>query len=192
MIFKNIIALCKKKLYATIYNTPEGQFISDGSGLYPITNLPVFDEDTFCLTYDIPKGKIRFFVDSKLPKHIDVSDYADNESACEMMPITLAYCGKILIPVITATGIKFIDSRYLAPLKDNANMISLWERSSADNTSYFVVKNGMLFSGIISPYEVISLEFVSEMKRLANLCEVALDNKNSIKAEEQTSIFDNE
>lgn len=191
MIFKNIIALCKKKLYATIYNTPEGQFISDGSGLYPISNLPRFDEETFCLTYDIPKGKIQFRIENKLPIHIDVSDYSEEETQCEMMPITLAYCGKILIPVITATGIKFIDSRYLAPLKDNDNMISLWERSSADNTSYFVVKNGMLFSGIISPYEVISLEFVSEMKRLANLCEVALENKNSKGDSEQISVFDN-
>ncbi len=191
MIFKKIIDLCKKKSYVTIYNTPEGRFISDGSGLYPISNLPRFDEETFCLTYDIQKGKIQFRIENKLPIHIDVSDYSEEETQCEMMPITLVYCGKILIPVITATGIKFIDSGYLAPLKDNDNMISLWERSSADNTSYFVVKNGMLFSGIIVPYEVISLEFVSEMKRLANLCEVALKNKNSAVNEGQISVFDN-
>lgn len=191
MIFKKIIDLCKKKSYVTIYNTPEGRFISDGSGLWPITNLPVFDEETFCLTYDIPKGKIRFFVDSKLPKHIDVSDYADNESACEIMNITLAYCGKLLIPVITDTGIKFIDSRYLAPLKDNDNMISLWERQTGNNL-YFVLKSGMLFAGIVTPYELINIEFVNEVEKLATLCKVALDNKNSIKAEEQSSIFDNE
>ena len=190
MIIKKIIDLCKKSLIATIYKTPQGQFISNGSGLYPITGLPMFDEDTFCLTYDIPKGKIHFSAEGRLPEHIDISDSTDEETLCELLPLNLAYHGKVLIPVVTGTGIKFIDSRYLAPLSDNDNMLSIYERESDSGGTYFVLKNGMLFGGIVMPFEVITLEFVVEVQRLAELCKVALDNKRGVCDSGQESIFD--
>lgn len=192
MIIKKIIDLCKKTSNATIYKTSEGQFISNGISLYPITGLPIFDEATFCLTYDIPKGKIHFSEENRLPDRIDISDYTDEEVNCEMLPINLAYHGKVLIPVITGTGIKFIDSRYLAPLKDNDNMITICERESEDGGTYFVLKNGMLFAGIVMPFEVITLEFVNEVQRLASLCKVALENKQSSGIKGQESVFDKE
>lgn len=191
MIIKKIIDLCKKNLICKIYKTRQGQFISNGSGFYPITGLPVFDEDTFCLTYDIPKGKIHFSEEGSLPSNIDISDTTDEEVLCEQLPINLAYHSKCLIPVVTGTGIKFIDSRYLAPLSDNDNMVTIYERQSDDGGTYFVLKNGLLFAGIVMPFEVITVEFVTEINRLASLCKVALDNKQSHGISGQESIFDN-
>lgn len=98
----------------------------------------------------------------------------------------------MLIPVVTETGIKFIDSRYLAPLSDNDNMLSIFERESDLGGTYFVLKNGMLFGGIVMPFEVVTVEFVAEVQRLAELCKVALDNKRSIGISGQESIFDKE
>lgn len=192
MIIKKIIDLCKKSCICKIYKTRQGQFISNGSGFYPITGLPVFDEDTFCLTYDIPKGKIHFSEEGRLPEHIDVADITDEEKVCSLLSINLAYHSKVLIPVVTETGIKFIDSRYLAPLSDNDNMLSIFERESDLGGTYFVLKNGMLFGGIVMPFEVVTVEFVAEVQRLAELCKVALDNKRSIGISGQESIFDKE
>ena len=192
MIIKKIIDLCKKSLICKIYKTRDGQFISNGSGFYPITGLPVFDEDTFCLTYDIPKGKIHFSEEGRLPEHIDISDNTDEEVECEILPVNLAYHSKCLIPVVTGTGIKFIDSKYLSPLSDNDNMLSIFERESELGGTYFVLKNGMLFSGIVMPFEVITVEFVAEVSRLAELCKVALDNKHNAGICGQESIFDKE
>lgn len=192
MIIKRIIDLCKKSLIATIYKTSQGQFISNGSGLYPITGLPVFDEDTFCLTYDIPKGKIHFSEECRLPENIDISDSTDEEVLCEQLPVNLAYHSKILVPVVTETGVKFIDSRYLAPLSDNDNMVTVYARQSDTGETYFVLKNGMLFAGIVMPFEVITVEFVTEVERLAKLCKVALDNKRNYGISGQESIFDKE
>lgn len=190
MIIKRIIDLCKKSLICKIYKTRQGQFISNGSCFYPITGLPVFDEDTFCLTYDIPKGKIHFSEEGRLPENIDISDSTDEEVLCELLPVNLAYYSKCLIPVVTGTGIKFIDSRYLAPLSDNDNMVAIFERQSDNGDTYFVLKNGMLFAGIVMPYEVITVEFVTEVQRLAQLCKVALENKKSYGINGQESIFD--
>ena len=190
MIIKKIIDLCKKNLIVRIYKTEQGQFISNGSGLYPITGLPVFDEDSFCLTYDIPKDKLRFSEESLLPVNIDISDSVEEENVCEALQLVLLYHGKKVFPLITETGIKFIDSAYISPLSDNDNMLSFYERTSLNGEKYFVIKNGMLFAEAITPYEVVNREFVQEVERLYKLCKIALENKRDKTVDGQTSVFD--
>ena len=173
-----------------MYKTEKGQFISDGYSLYPISHLPIFDEESFCVTYDIPKDKLNFSEEYITPSGIDISDSTDDEEVCEALTICISYHGRKLIPVITQTGIKFIDSNYLAPLADNDNMLSFWERYSPNGSSYFVIKSGMLFGAAVMPFDVLTHDFLLESEKLYKLCKKAYDNRKSVIINGQESMFD--
>ena len=55
MKIKKIIDLCKKRGIFRLYAGESVQWISDGCALYPLYNLPEFDEETLHLT---PAGMV--------------------------------------------------------------------------------------------------------------------------------------
>lgn len=53
MKIKKIIDICKKNGNIIIFEGGKEQWISDGAAVFPMFNLPQFDEDSLCKTYDI-------------------------------------------------------------------------------------------------------------------------------------------
>lgn len=200
MIFKKIIDLCKKRGIVRLYDGKDVQWISDGFAIYPMYNLPKFDENTLCKTYDITdkqQDKIHFFYDKSLPGNIEFSDVIDDETLCKKGPMVLSVAGGGAVPYMTSQGIKFINSKYLAPLSDTRDdMLEVYERLTKDGHTYFAVKSGLILMAIIMPYEVINQQFVDDLSTLATMCRVALDNKNSFTSVtnnptvEQTEFFE--
>lgn len=198
MIIKKIIDLCKKRGICYLYDGADVQYISDGAAIYPMYNLPRFDENTLCRTYDITdtqQGKIHFSHDRNLPINIDLSDNTDSETLCQKGPMVLSIAGGGAVPYITSQGLMFINAKYFAPLSDvRDNMLEVYERISTSGKTYFVIKSGFVLLAAVTPYEVITREFIEDLSTLTNMCKVALENQqlsNKPKSQ-QLKMFDEE
>lgn len=176
MKIEKIINICKRCGHITIYYGNGGvQWISDGAAIYPLFGCPIFDEASFCATYDISdeKKQIEF---KEMPKCVDFSDETKNETEVERGgPIFGA-----LVPITTSHGVEFIKSQYLTPFADSDNnMLRIYERTNAAGMTYFAIKDGFMLVGIVMPYDCINEAFVKRLKDLAEQCEITLYHKKN-------------
>ena len=198
MIIKKIIDLCKKRGICFLYEGKDVQYISDGAAIYPMYNLPRFDENTLCRTYDITdtqQEKIHFSHDKNLPINIDLSDNTDSETLCQKGPMVLSIAGGGAVPYITSQGLMFINAKYFAPLSDvRDNMLEVYERISTSGDTYFVIKSGFVLLAAVTPYEVITREFIEDLSTLTNMCKVAFENQrlSNHPKSQQLKMFDEE
>lgn len=161
MKIKNIAAICKKNKYAVIYERygESGgviQYIGDGAAAYPVTGLPELDKESLLTIFDVPEK--------------------------QREAISIAYSGKTLKPLQTRRGLVFIESRYLSPVSDILDVLELYERITPRGTPYIVAKAGFLLQAVIMPYDVISQQFVDNLKRLTEQCVLSLDLREREKA----------
>ncbi|MFR5717195.1 MAG: hypothetical protein ACLUD9_00220 [Anaerotignum faecicola] len=85
-------------------------------------------------------------------------------------------------PLQTRRGLVFIESRYLSPVSDILDVLELYERITPRGTPYIVAKAGFLLQAVITPYDVISQQFVDNLKRLTEQCVLSLDLRDREKA----------
>ena len=64
MKIKKLIDLCKKRGCFYLFEDERVQWLSDGVALYPLYNVPEFDEETLCRTFDITEKQ-----QEKIPVH---------------------------------------------------------------------------------------------------------------------------
>lgn len=180
MILKKIIGFCKSEEYIALYEGEDIQYLSDGHAVYPLNNVPHFDIDTLCATYDIT-GKKKEKITTRhlaLPESVSFEDSIDNESICEVNPIKVSINGVTYVQVLTSTGCEFIDGKYLAPLSDtNEDMLRIYERVSADGTTYFAVKEGFILVAVILPAVLLNQKTLEELKAFVARCEVHMKNR---------------
>lgn len=194
MKIKNIAAICKKNKYAVIYerHTESGgviQYIGDGAAAYPVTGLPALDKESLLTIFDVPeKQREDWFVQvAGIPSEISFEDMDANEKPVEREAISIAYSGKTLKPLQTRRGLVFIESRYLSPVSDILDVLELYERITPGGTPYIVAKAGFLLQAVIMPYDVISQQFVDNLKRLTEQCVLSLDLREREKALEHAA-----
>ena len=186
MEIKKIINLCKKSGQLRLYEGEGKQWISDGYALFPLFDLPYFDEANICKAYDISTKKaekMHISCDLNLPTSYDYSDDAENEQQCERgAPL---FGG--LIPITTAHGLEFIQSKYLSPFSGSDDkMLYIFERTTSTGGSYFAIKDGFMLVGIVLPYDCINESFVNRVKTIYEQCEMALCNKKNNAEKEGT------
>lgn len=181
MKVKKAVDICKKRNVITLYDSADGQWLSDGGAIYPLFELPEFTEDTICLTYDINVKKAASMViirNPELPEGINFEDATKDETQVVEGQMDLNYRGQWLKPIITSKGIEFINGEYLKPLSDISDEgLLFFERISDSGNKYFAVKQGLLIVAIIFPMRIIDEEFVKEINAFATLCEASLHNK---------------
>lgn len=189
MKIKNIAAICKKNKYAAIFErqTESGgvyQYIGDGAAAYPVTGLPPLDKESLLTIFDVPeKQREDWFVNvAGIPSEINFEDIDANEKPVEREAISITYSGKTLKPLQTRRGLVFIESRYLSPVSDVLDVLELYERFTQSGTPYIVAKAGFLLQAVIMPYDVISQQFVDNLKRLTKQCVISLDLREREKA----------
>ncbi len=180
MKVKKAIDLFKKHGSIHIHDGPDFQWITDGSAIYPLFELPDFTEETICIAYDIDfkksaKMNIKRYPD--LPESINLEDSIKEEKEVEeYTKFSLIYGGRCLKAFVAENGIVFIDSAYLAPLSDiSYENIRYFERTSTQGTTYIAVKNGLELVAAIFPVKVIEDTFVAEINTFAQLCENTFD-----------------
>ncbi len=185
MIVKSVIDICKKSKQFHFFTTNEGQWLTDGAGVYPLYGVPHLDADTVCTLYNVSdskKDKISFNHSIGLPKAYDFNDIVEHEQECKRLPIDLYAFGCRLMPFECSSGVVYFDAAYFVPLRDiDPNMLKVFERASASGASYYVVKDGMCLVALIMPVTAATKEMVGQLQTLANLTRLTLENKNVIK-----------
>ena len=184
----SIQQICKGAKRIELFSDPSApvQYISDGGAFYPLYGLPKMEEENVFTLFDIPEKKqekIRFERKHKLPEIINFSDTTDDEIALEFGMISICTRGRILSPLKTSLGIVYINEKYLKPFSDAENGVQLFERHTPGGEIYIAVKEGFLLTGIIIPYDVVTPEFVEELKMIYKLSAVAADNRKPVPAE---------
>ena len=201
MKIRKIIDICKKKGNIIIFESGKEQWISDGAAVFPMFNLPQFDEDSLCRTYDTTDkqaAKIHFHHEYTMPTAYDFEDCTEDEDVVARGPMWLSDAGRGIIPYMTSQGVAFIDAKYLQPLSDiEDSMLNLYERHTKSGQIYFAAKSGFMLVGIILPVDAINDQFVERLKQLTQQCEIALFNKKSAAKREaeaaiQQSVFGTE
>lgn len=185
MKLKKVAALCAKKGAFYLFDEMgEGgefirQWLGDGSSAYPLSGLPVLDEENLCAMFDIPEKKQKkcFFTRKPVPDSLDVEDYTSGELAlCDEWP-TVEHNGYVVKPLSTSDDMLFIQTAYLSPLEDMADYLRLYERVDGTGQKYIVAKNGMEIAAIIMPVNTIRLGFVEKLEALAYKCRVAVERQ---------------
>ena len=183
MKIKSIAAICKKNKNIAIFErySDDGdiltQYIGDGSAVYPVVGLPQLDKESLLTIFDVPeKDRDNYFVKTLgVPAGISFEDTDETERHVEREGISIIYSGRTLKPIRTTRGLVFIESRYLSPVADVLDVLELYERRTAEGTPYIVAKAGFLLQAVIMPYDVISQQFVDNLKRLTEQCALSID-----------------
>jgi hypothetical protein len=188
MKLKTLAAQCKKKgVFELLTNiTADGevksQWMGNGSSAFPLVGLPVLTEDNIVAMYDITENqRENMRIELKpLFEHINFTDDDPYEKLVDREKINFTHGKHNVCPVITSSGIEFIDTDLLAPLADCSDPIELYERhfyGMPDGQIYFAVKTGMFIAGIIMPLNIIDEEFVKSVERLGGKLRYALTQK---------------
>ena len=183
MKIKNIAAICKKTKQIVLFNKRDddgdtiAQYISDGCAVYPISGLPELDEESILTIFDVPeKDREKWFVKyAAMPREINFEDIDANEKPVIEGNLSIVFAGTTLKPLQTRRGLVFIESRYLSPVSDVLDVLSLYERFTPSGTPYIVAKAGFLLQAVIMPRDVINVQFVERMQGLAKQCAASLD-----------------
>lgn len=182
MKINTIQQICKAAKRIELFSAPSStvQWISDGGAFYPLYNLPTMKEENVFALFDIPESKqnkIRFEHKFKLPEAISFTDTTETENPLELGTISICARGRALSPLKTSLGIIYINQKYLKPFSDAENGVQLYERYTPDGEIYIAVKEGFLLTGIILPYDIVTKEFVDELKTIYELSSLAAENK---------------
>lgn len=82
MKVKKAVDICKKRNRIDLYDSDDGQWLSDGLAVYPLFELPEFTEETICLAYDIDIKKaasMQIHRYAELPEGMNFEDAAKDE-----------------------------------------------------------------------------------------------------------------
>lgn len=196
MKLKKVAALCSKTgIFYLFDKISEGgeirQWLGDGRAIYPLSGLPILDDENLCAMFDIPEKKRRkcSFHRTAMPEALNVEDWAEGELALNDDWPTVEDNGYVLKPLSTREGIVFIQNAYLAPLEDMADYLQLYERRTESGQTYIVAKNGMEIAAVISPVDSINRAFVEKLEDLARKCRLELEARREREKREQMERF---
>ena len=119
---KKVIDLCVKRKQVTLFNEGEMQWLSDGCAVYPLLNMPLFNENTIRMAYAIPDGVEVKEVDG-LPAIYSFKDVERAENQVFFEKIQLQITSEPLTSVRTQAGVTFFPSKCLKPIEDGIKYI---------------------------------------------------------------------
>lgn len=181
MKLKKVAALCAKigtfRLFDEVGEDGEfiRQWLGDGRASYPLSGLPVLDEENLCAMFDIPEKKRNefFFSRKPLPVFLNVADCAKGEQTLYDTWPTIEHNGYVLKPLSTNDDVLFIQTAYLSPLEDMADYLQLYKRVSDTGQAYIVAKNGLEIAAVIMPVNANNIAFVEKLEDLVYKCRMA-------------------
>lgn len=185
MKMKKVAALCAKQGAFYLFDELEEggalirQWLGDGRSAYPLSGLPVLDEENLCAMFDIQEKRRKKYILARkpMPESLDVEDYARGERTLYDEWPTVEHNGYVVKPLSTNDDMLFIQTAYLSPLEDMADYLRFYERVDTSGQKYIVAKNGMEIAGVIMPLDTIKLGFVEKLEALACKCRVAVEKQ---------------
>lgn len=181
MKIKNLVNHCKREGVVHMYMDEDGfQWLGDGCSMYPLFDMPLFTETSFCAAFDIDKHKrdqmsIQFF--QSCPAHLDTRDVCDDEQEVfAAKSLAIEVNRQRYIPYATKLGVRFLSDAYLRPLLDVKNGLQMYERYTTEGNMYFAAKSGLELKAIILPSQIVTEDLVDQLSVLAQQCKTALSN----------------
>ena len=193
MKLKKVAAICAKQGAYYLFDEVEEngelirQWLGDGRSAYPLSGLPVLDEENLCAMFDITEKRRKKCVITRkpMPESLDVADYTSGELALNDEWPTVEHNGYVVKPLSTNDDMLFIQTAYLSPLEDMADYLRFYERVDNTGQKYIVAKNGMEIAAIIMPVDTIRLGFVEKLEALAYKCRVAVERQEEREREKK-------
>lgn len=179
MKIKQIESILKAEKTIIVIETEACQWLGNGSAFYPVYNLPKLTKENIFTIFDIAEDKRDkfYFEERALPSGVSFEDIDDGESMLERGTMEIYANGRALEPLKTSLGVAFINTRYLKPFADAEGGFNLYERIDQSGNIYIAVKCGFILLGIISPYDLVSKQFIEKLQTLLELSKVTLQNK---------------
>lgn len=200
MKLKKVAALCNSATAYHLYDQVDStgavdtQWLGDGCAAYPLHGLPYLSEQELYRMFDVPEKKQDkvYFDHETLPTALCVDDFCEGELLAEDMGVTISWGGAVLLPLRYPGGMLYIQSRYLGPLEDQADLLQLYVRRSPSGGRYVAAKTGMLLVGIIFPYGHLRESFVERLDEIAQQTRWELERSRDSRTTEDAEDEDQE
>lgn len=200
MKLKKVAALCNSAAAYHLYDQVDStgavdtQWLGDGCAAYPLHGLPYLSEQELYRMFDVPEKKQDkvYFDHETLPTALCVDDFCEGELEAEDMGVTISWGGAVLLPLRYPGGMLYIQSRYLGPLEDQADLLQLYVRRSPSGGRYVAAKTGMLLVGIIFPYGHLRESFVERLDEIAQQTRWELERSRDSRTTEDAEDEDQE
>ena len=169
MKIKKVVDICKDSNILVLIKQNDIQWMGSDHALYPLYDMPELDPESVLIAYDVPENKrkkmaLRYKDAGEL--HLCLDDICQ-ESRCEWMNIGVIADGAELLPVETATGMRYIDRSFALPLADAEEDIEIYERYTESGQLYFALKVGLIVKGIVTEFRPRKL-MADKLDRLAS------------------------
>lgn len=174
MKFSKITSLAKRNRTAVLMKDDDGQqWLSIGSAVYRLENMPVLDEDTVLTVMGVSDDKREKWLTrcEEESSRILKNDLPDEvEVTAEDAGITIIYGGSLLTPIYTFDGVIWIDTELMAPTaKKETGYIRYFIRKSGGARA-IAVKDGMVLSAVIMEYKQGGTDLYEALDTLADRC----------------------
>ena len=156
MKIKSIAAICKKQKTVIIHNTDtKGVILNTGAAAYMCMGLPNVTEKELLTIFDIDPCKWGEWRTCIRPvyRKLNFEDIDPEEELINRFGVHFCYQGVEMEPLMTRSGIIFLDTKYLVPFAD-LDSYELYARITPEGSPYIAVKAGMILVGLIAPMEV--------------------------------------
>jgi hypothetical protein len=155
------------------------QWLGNGNAAFPLYGMPTLTEDNIPVIFDITEKQLEkiHITQTAASDGINFTDTDKKEILLEREKTTMGYAGRVVRPLLTSTGLVFIDDDYLSPLADVADELELYERHDTSGGIYITAKVGLMIAGVILPLNIIDEKLVDYMETLAAKCRAALNMK---------------
>lgn len=177
MKIKKLAALCKKSKRVIIYEREIAgteqvqQYISDGTGTYPVFGLPRLTKETVLTIFDVEqkdwnKWYVSVYAD---PEDILVRDTVDWELPLKRFYQPIIHNDRTVKSVQIDGQTVFFDNAYLAPVAD-AKDIMYYGRRTRLGTPVIAVKSGLLLQATIMPCNIAGGDWIEMMEEMLAGC----------------------
>ena len=156
MKINKVWALCKAAKKIVIYDTPcseaGGQWLGDGSSMYPRGALPNLDDKALYALFDVSDDEQEKFTYCEV-KGTPVSlEPVSGESEAVSGSLNLYFNGASITALTQGKETLFFQDKYAGPL--SGENFTYHIRHREDGQAYIVCKSGLLTRAVFTPYNV--------------------------------------
>lgn len=174
MKFSKITSLAKRNKTAILMRDDDGQqWLSIGSAVYRLENMPVLDEDTVLTVMGVSDDKREKWLTrcEEESSRILKNDLPDEvEVTAEDAGITIIYGGSLLTPIYTFYGVIWIDTELMEPTVKKETGYTRYFIRKNGGARAIAVKDGMVLSAVIMEYKQGGTDLYEALDTLADRC----------------------
>lgn len=169
---KKVIELCIKEKRLILFNGGDRQWVSCGFAVYPMLNMPHFNETSIRATYSIP-DTVKVEEVEGMPEAYSFADIDQRENQVFFERIQLQPAAEQLVSLRTQAGVTFVQAKSLKPIEEGeSGSYGLYERITDSGQIYIAVKQGLLLDAVILPViNTVKPDWLADLRELVRVLE---------------------